>query len=193
MNKALQIRVERDGVVAAGNILKVDSFINHQVDPSFLNLAGREFFSLFKDAGITKILTIEASGIAIAAIAAQYFDVPFVFAKKMESLNLDPDTYETEVFSYTKGKGYQVRVAKKFLSPGDKVLILDDFLARGEAALGLVRLCRQAGASVEGIGILIEKSFQEGPGRIEQEGIRLESLVQIAGFEEGKAVFAEAK
>ncbi len=191
MNKALQIRVQRDGIVAEGEILKVDSFVNHQVDPSFLNLAGREFYARFKKAGITKILTIEASGIAIAAIAAQYFDVPFVFAKKTESLNLDPDTYETEVYSYTKGKGYQVRVAKKFLLPDDKILILDDFLARGEAALGLVRLCRQAGSSVEGIGILIEKSFQEGAGRIQQEGIPLESLVRIAGFEDGKVIFEQ--
>ncbi|BES64554.1 xanthine phosphoribosyltransferase [Gottschalkiaceae bacterium SANA] len=191
MNKALEIRVERDGVVADGEILKVDSFINHQVDPSFLNLAGREFFARFKNEGITKILTIEASGIAIAAIAAQYFDVPFVFAKKMESLNLDPDTFETDVFSYTKGKGYKVRVAKKFLTADDKILILDDFLARGEAALGLVRLCRQAGAKVGGIGILIEKSFQEGAGRIEQEDIRLESLVRIAGFEDGKVIFKQ--
>jgi xanthine phosphoribosyltransferase len=191
MNKALEIRVERDGVVADGEILKVDSFINHQVDPSFLNLAGREFFARFKNEGITKILTIEASGIAIAAIAAQYFDVPFVFAKKMESLNLDPDTFETDVFSYTKGKGYKVRVAKKFLTADDKILILDDFLARGEAALGLVRLCRQAGAKVGGIGILIEKSFQEGAGRIEQENIRLESLVRIAGFEDGKVLFVK--
>jgi xanthine phosphoribosyltransferase len=191
MNKALEIRVLRDGVVADGEILKVDSFINHQVDPSFLNLAGREFFSRFKNEGITKILTIEASGIAIAAIASQYFDVPFVFAKKMESLNLDPDTFETDVYSYTKGKGYTVRVAKKFLTADDKILILDDFLARGEAALGLVRLCRQAGAKVGGIGILIEKSFQEGAGRIEQEDIRLESLVRIAGFEDGKVIFKQ--
>lgn len=187
----LKKKIIEEGVVHGDDILKVDAFLNHQLDYELLNAMGEAFYEAFKDKGVTKILTIEASGIAIAIIAAQYFKVPAVFAKKMESKNLDGDTYETDVFSFTKAKNYKVKVSKKFLHKDDKILILDDFLAMGRAALGLIDLASQAGAEVVGVGIAIEKTFQEGAGLLKDRNIPLVSLARIQKFEDCKPVFEE--
>ncbi len=181
----LKDRICELGEVRGTEILKVDRFLNHQLDIELLNAIGEEFHRRFRDRTVTKILTIEASGIAIAAIAAQYFKVPVVFAKKVPSQNLDADTYETDVFSYTKKTTYKVRVAKKFLHPKDRVLILDDFLAQGQAAVGLMSLVKQAGAELAGVGIVIEKGFQEGGQSLRAEGVRLESLAIIESMDAG--------
>lgn len=188
----LKERILKDGYVLGQDILKVDRFLNHQVDVGLLNEIGKAFHACFKDAGINKILTIEASGIAIAAITAQYFDnVPVVFAKKFDSVNADPDSYETNVYSFTKKRDYNVRVSKKFLCPGDRVLVLDDFLAQGRAAAGLIDLVRQGGGEVYGVGIVIEKSFQEGKDYVTQMGVKVCSLARIKAFENGKPIFEE--
>ncbi len=187
--KYLKDRICELGEVRGTEILKVDRFLNHQLDIDLLNAIGEEFHRRFSDRTVTKILTIEASGIAIAAIAAQYFKVPVVFAKKVPSQNLDADTFETDVFSYTKKTTYKVRVARKFLHPEDKVLILDDFLAQGQAAIGLMSLVRQAGAELAGVGIVIEKGFQDGGQALRSEGVRLESLAIIDSMEEGNIQF----
>lgn len=189
--KFLKDRINELGEVRSAEILKVDRFLNHQLDIELLNAIGREFHKRFADRTVTKILTIEASGIAIAAIAAQYFKVPVVFAKKVPSQNLDADTYETDVFSYTKKTTYKVRVARKFLHPEDKVLILDDFLAQGQAAFGLMNLVSQAGAELSGVGIVIEKGFQDGGRELRAEGIRLESLAIIESMTDGVVKFRE--
>ncbi len=191
MEQLKQAILER-GQVKGADILKVDTFLNHQLDVQLLNAIGREFHKRFGHKPITKILTIEASGIAIAAIAAQYFNVPVVFAKKVASKNLDDSTYETKVFSFTKAKEYTVRVSKKFINEDDHILILDDFLARGRAALGLLDLVQQAGASAQGVGIVIEKGFQEGGDLLKEKGIHLESLAIIKAFENGQPVFSES-
>ncbi|MFV0528155.1 MAG: xanthine phosphoribosyltransferase [Lachnospiraceae bacterium] len=175
----LEERIRRDGTVKPGNILKVDSFINHQMDIPFIQELGKEFKRLFTDKPITKILTIEASGIGIACITAQYFNVPVVFAKKAKSINLDGEMYVTKVESYTHNTVYDVIVSKKFLSPNDHVLLIDDFLANGCALLGLIELVQNAGATIEGAGIVIEKGFQEGGQKIRDLGIHLESLAVI--------------
>ncbi|BEP29138.1 xanthine phosphoribosyltransferase [Helicovermis profundi] len=177
------------GRVVGKDILKVDEFLNHQLDIKLLNEIGKEFKKKFNGKEINKILTIEASGIAIASIAAQYFDVPVVFAKKVDSKNLDKDTYETEVYSFTKARNYTVRVSKKFLNKEDNILILDDFLANGRASLGLIDLVNQSGARVSGIGIVIEKGFQEGGSIIRSKGITLESLAIIKEFKNGVPIF----
>ncbi len=187
----LKDRINELGEVKGSEILKVDRFLNHQLDVDLLNAIGQEFHRRFADCAVTKILTIEASGIAIAAIAAQYFKVPVVFAKKVPSQNLDADTFETDVFSYTKKTTYKVRVARKFLHPEDKVLILDDFLAQGQAAFGLMNLVSQAGADLAGVGIVIEKGFQEGGQTLRAEGVRLESLAIIDAMEAGVIRFRE--
>ncbi len=189
--KFLKDRINELGEVRSPEILKVDRFLNHQLDIELLNAIGREFHKRFEDTSVTKILTIEASGIAIAAIAAQYFKVPVVFAKKVPSQNLDADTFETDVFSYTKKTTYKVRVARKFLHPEDKVLILDDFLAQGQAAIGLMSLVKQAGAELAGVGIVIEKGFQEGGNVLRAEGVRLESLAIIDSMDAGEVQFRE--
>ena len=176
----LKQRILKDGKVKEGNILKVDSFLNHQMDIRLLEAVGEEFARRFSDQKITKILTIEASGIGIAAIAAQYFDyVPVIFAKKTRSKNLDGVLLTSEVRSFTKGITYQIQVEKQFLVPEDNVLIIDDFLAKGQALLGLSDLVEQAGAALAGCGIVIEKGFQEGGKMIREKGIRLESLAVI--------------
>lgn len=175
----LKDRIRKDGVVKAGNVLKVDSFLNHQMDIDLLNEIGKEFKRLFADCNITKIVTIEASGIAIACIAAQYFHVPVVFAKKSQSVNIDGEVYATQIESFSHKKTYDVIVSKKFLGPEDKVLIIDDFLANGCALVGLIELVTCAGASVEGIGIAVEKGFQSGGEVIREMGMRLESLAII--------------
>jgi len=187
--EALKNAILEKGQVVGEDILKVDTFLNHQLDVSLLNDIGKEFKRRYENQEVTKILTIEASGIAIAIIAAQYFNVPVVFAKKVASKNLDENTYETDVFSFTKAKTYKVRVSKKFIDETDKVLVLDDFLAQGRAALGLRDIVLQAGAELAGIGIVIEKGFQEGGQALRNQGIRVDSLAIIDSFENGVPLF----
>lgn len=181
--KLLEERIRRDGRVKEGNVLKVDSFLNHQLDIGLYNEIGKEFRRLFPGDRITKILTIEASGIGIACIAAQYFGVPVVFAKKSRSLNLDGEVYTAGVRSYTHNRVYDVIVSAKFLSKDDHVLIIDDFLANGCAVSGLIELVKSAGAGIEGVGIVIEKGFQEGGRRLREQGIRVESLAVVDGMD----------
>ena len=178
--KLLEERIQRDGIVREGNVLKVDSFLNHQMDIDLINEVGKEFKKRFDHCPITKILTIEASGIGIACIAAQYFHVPVVFAKKAQSVNLDGEMYTTKVESFTHKKVYDVILSKKFLGPEDHVLLIDDFLANGEAATGAIRLLRKAHATIAGVGILIEKSFQPGRGKLIEQGIDVYSLARIS-------------
>lgn len=179
----LKERILKDGIVKPGNILKVDSFLNHQMDIPFINELGKEFKRIYADVPITKILTIEASGIGIACIVAQYFNVPVVFAKKAQSLNLDGEMYCTKVESFTHKKVYDVILSKKFLGPEDHVLIIDDFLANGCALQGLIQIVQSSGATVEGIGIAIEKGFQPGGQIIRNLGFQLESLAIVDGMD----------
>ena len=175
--KYLEEKIIKYGVVKPGNILKVDNFLNHQIDVVTLNEMGKEFKRLFADKPINKILTIEASGIAIATMAALHFDnAPVVFAKKAKSRNIDNDLYTSVVHSYTYGKDYTITVAKKFLSPDDHILIVDDFMALGNAMIGLLDVVKQSGATVEGIGIAIEKGFQPGGQRLRDMGYNLQQL-----------------
>ncbi|MGL4912463.1 MAG: xanthine phosphoribosyltransferase [Romboutsia sp.] len=188
--KLLQEKILQDGHVSGHDILKVDNFLNHQLDIGFLNEIGKEFKNRFANEKIDKILTIEASGIAIASIASQHFgNIPVVFAKKVESKNLDTEVYETKVYSFTKGKEYSVKVSKRYLHEGENILILDDFLANGRAALGLKDLVDQANANVAGIGIVIEKGFQEGRALIEKENVKLESLAILESIANGVITF----
>jgi xanthine phosphoribosyltransferase len=180
----LKERILKEGRILEGNILKVDSFLNHKIDVELLNEIGKEFKKRFHDKNVTKILTIEASGIAIAVIAAQYFNVPVVFAKKTESKNLDKEVYEGSVYSYTKAKQYKIRVSKKYISKEDNILIIDDFLANGQAILGLKEIIDGAGANLAGVGIVIEKGFQTGGGLLREAGINIESLAIIDSLEE---------
>ena len=181
--KLLEDTIREKGIVKEGNVLKVDSFLNHQMDIKLFNEMGKEFKRLFADKEITKILTIEASGIGIACVAAQYFDVPVVFAKKAQSINIDGDVYSTSITSFTHKREYQVIVSKKYLLPEDKVLIIDDFLANGCALNGLTELVEDAGASVEGIGIAIEKGFQDGGRIIRNKGYDLHSLAIVESMD----------
>ena len=185
----LKDRILKDGMAIDSNVLKVDSFLNHQVDVKLLNEIGKEFKRIFKDKEVTKILTIEASGIAIACIAAQYFNVPVVFAKKYSGNNIDKETYESEVFSFTKNRMYNIKVSKKYLSCTDKVLLIDDFFANGRALHGLGDVVRQAGAEIVGAGIVIEKAFQKGRDLVEQDGIRIESLAIIEKMDKDLITF----
>ena len=174
--KLLEERIRKDGTVKAGNVLKVDSFLNHQMDIDLFNEMGKEWARLFADRKITKILTVEASGIGIACVAAQHFHVPVVFAKKSQSVNIDGEVYSTKIESFTHKRVYDVIVSKKFLHPEDHILIIDDFLANGCALEGLIDIVNKAGASVEGVGIAVEKGFQKGGDLIRSKGIRVESL-----------------
>lgn len=187
----LEQRIVRDGVVKSEGVLKVDSFLNHQMDINLFNEMGKEWKRLFADAPINKILTIEASGIGIAAVAAQHFNVPVVFAKKSQSINLDGDMYTTKIQSFTHQRIYDVIVSKKFLSADDHVLLIDDFLANGCALNGLIELVEEAGATVEGIGIAVEKGFQPGGDDLRARGYHLESLaiVQAMNPETGEIEF----
>ena len=189
--KLLEERIKKDGIVKQGNVLKVDNFLNHQMDIALFNEMGKEFKRLFADCKVNKILTIEASGIGIACIVAQYFDVPVVFAKKAQSINIDGDVYSTKIQSFTHQRVYDVIVSKKYLNPEDHILIIDDFLANGCALEGLIDLVQSAGATVEGIGIAIEKGFQQGGKLIRDRGIRLESLAIVDSMEGGELVFRE--
>ena len=177
--KLLEDRIRKDGIIREGNVLKVDSFINHQMDIKLFEEMAKEWKRLFADKKINKILTIEASGIGIAAIVAREFDVPVVFAKKSKSINLDDNNFSTKIQSFTHSKIYDVIVSKKFLSQEDHILIIDDFLANGCALLGLTDLVESAGATVEGIGIAIEKGFQQGGKIIREKGYQLESLAIV--------------
>jgi len=185
----LKKRILEDGRVGNGGVLKVDSFLNHQIDIDLYNEIGKEFKKRFSDKKVSKILTIEASGIGIACITAQYFNVPVVFAKKTESKNLDSETYQSEVYSFTKEKNYRIRVSKKYLNPGENVLIIDDFLANGRAVLGLMDIIQQSGASLAGVGIVIEKGFQDGGHLLREKGVQVESLAIIKSMENGKVEF----
>ena len=189
--KLLEERIRKDGVIKPGNVLKVDSFLNHQMDVELFDEMGAEFKRLFADNPINKILTIEASGIGIACVVAQHFHVPVVFAKKSQSINLDGESYITKVESFTHKRTYDVIVSKKYLNPEDHILIIDDFLANGCAVNGLIDLIRSAGATVEGVGIAIEKGFQEGGRLIRERGIHVESLaiVESMNHETGEIVF----
>lgn len=188
--KLLKERILQEAKVIDGHIIKVDSFLNHQLDMKLFNEMGREFKKRFCDSQVTKILTVEASGIGIACITAQYFDVPVVFAKKHEASNLDDDTYQSQVYSYTKSRSFNIRVARKYLQPGDRVLIIDDFLANGNAIAGLISIVKASGAKVAGVGIVIEKEFQKGREKIEPD-IRLESLAIINSLKNGVIIFGE--
>ena len=191
--RLLEERIRKDGVVKEGQVLKVDSFINHQMDINLFNEMGKEFKRLFAHKNINKILTIEASGIGLACIIAQHFDVPVVFAKKAKSINLDGEMYCTKIESFTHKRVYDVIVSKKFLSEEDHVLIIDDFLANGCAVAGLVDLVRSAGATVEGVGIAVEKGFQQGGQLLRDKGLQVESLaiVESMNHETGEIVFRE--
>ena len=189
----LEKRILTDGIVKPGNVLKVDNFLNHQMDIALIEEIAREFRRRFAEKSISKILTIEASGIGIAALAAREFGVPMVFAKKSKSVNIDGDMYMAEVDSFTHKTTNRVIVSKKFLSPGDRLLIIDDFLANGCALQGLISIAEEAGATVEGIGIVIEKGFQDGGKIIRGKGYKLESLaiVESMDAEKGSICFRE--
>ena len=187
--KLLEDRIRRDGVILGGDVLKVDSFLNHQIDVPFLMLLGREFYRLFEHDDVNKILTIEASGIGIACLTADCFGCPAVFAKKAKTSNVSDDLYSAQVASYTHGNVSNVIVSKSYLSPADRVLIVDDFLARGCALEGLIDICGQAGATVVGCGIVIEKQYQGGGDRLRERGIRVESLAKIARMAPGQITF----
>ena len=180
----LKDRIRKDGKIKSGDVLKVDSFLNHQMDIKLFEEIGKEFKRRFSDADINKILTIEASGIGIACIVAQYFDVPVVFAKKSKTKNIAGDVYTTKVESFTHGKVYDIRVAKEFLGAGDKVLLIDDFLANGKALEGLAAVVKDSGAELIGAGIVIEKGFQPGGDRLRADGIRVESLAIVESMDE---------
>ena len=180
----LKERIRKEGKIKAGNVLKVDSFLNHQMDIELFSEIGKEFKRRFADAEINKILTIEASGIGISCVAAQSFHVPVIFAKKTQTRNIAGDVYTTKVQSYTHGRIYDIIVAKEFLGKGDKVLVIDDFLANGKALEGLIALEEEAGADLVGAGIVIEKGFQAGGDTLRGKGIRIESLAIVESMNE---------
>lgn len=184
----LKDKIRTDGIVKEGNILKVDSFLNHQMDVGLFCEIGKEFKRRFQDTEITKILTIEASGIGIACVAALYFDVPVVFAKKSKTNNIAGDVYKTKVKSFTHGRVYDVMIAKDFLKPEDKVLVIDDFLASGCALLGLIDLIKESGATLQGAGIVIEKGFQIGGKLLREKGVRVESLAIVDSMDPEKGI-----
>lgn len=187
--KLLEDKIVKDGVVIGESVLKVDSFINHQLDIMLLNEMGKEFKRLFEEDNITKILTIETSGIAIASLAALHFEVPVLFAKKHSGSNMDSDVYESKVYSYTKNTEYTVKVSKKYINKEDRVLIIDDFLASGSAVKGLIDIVRQGGGYVAGIGIAIEKSFESGRNAVEQLGVKVESLARVDSMKNNIVTF----
>ena len=184
--KELEERIRRDGIIKDGDVLKVDAFLNHQCDVELFDAMGAEWARRFTGVPVNKILTIEASGIGIACVAARHFgNVPVVFAKKAQSINLDGEQYATSIYSFTKQREFPVIVGKRFLGPKDRVLILDDFLANGKALEGLLEICELAGAQVQGIGIAIEKAFQGGGDRLRARGYRVESLARVGSMDAG--------
>ena len=175
----LKERIRKDGVIKPGNVLKVDNFLNHQMDIQLFNEIGKEFKRRFADVKVDRILTIEASGIGIAAIVAQYFDCPVVFAKKTQSINLDGTMLSAQIESFTHNRTYDVIVASRLIQPGENILVIDDFMANGCAAMGLVKIIQEAQANVVGIGIVIEKGFQQGGAKLREQGLRVESLAIV--------------
>lgn len=180
--KLLEERILKEGRIYAGDVLKVDSFLNHQIDVGLLGEVGKEFYRIFGDCDVNRILTVEASGIGVSCIAAQFFGCPVVFAKKSRTSNLAADVWASQAHSYTHGTDHTVMVSRSYLKKGDRVLILDDFLANGSAACALVDLCRQAEATVVGVGAVIEKTYQGGSALLREKGIRVESLARIASM-----------
>lgn len=187
--KKLEERILTEGRVLDHNILKVDRFLNHQLDVELLSEIGQAFYEMFKEEKITKILTAEVSGIAIATMTGFHFKVPVLFAKKTESLNLDKDTYEGSVYSYTKQKHYRIRVSKNYLQKEDRILIVDDFLANGEAIKGLKEIVDASGATLVAAGVVIEKYFQEGGRKLRENGMDVRALASIESIEDGKIIF----
>ena len=184
----LKQRIRQDGIVKGNDVLKVDSFLNHQMDIALFEEIGKEFQRRFANCGVNKILTIEASGIGIACITAQFFHCPVIFAKKTQTKNIAGEVYTTQVESFTHGRIYDVIISKRFLGPGDRVLVIDDFLANGAALEGLFDLIHQAGAELVGAGIVVEKAFQPGGARLREKGIRIESLARVKSMSEETGV-----
>jgi xanthine phosphoribosyltransferase len=187
--RLLEEKISSDGKVLSDHVLKVDSFLNHQIDPQLMLEIGKEFARIFADDGITKIVTIESSGIAPAVMAGLYMNVPVIFARKRKSLTLVDDLITASVYSFTKNETNEISVSNKYMNESDRVLIIDDFLANGEAALGLVKIVQQSGAEVAGIGIVIEKSFQHGAQKLKDLGLRVESLARVASLSNGEVTF----
>ncbi|WP_119690032.1 xanthine phosphoribosyltransferase [Acinetobacter soli] len=188
---ALEQKILTEGIVLSDQVLKVDAFLNHQIDPVLMQQIGKEFAARFKDTGITKIVTIEASGIAPAVMAGLELSVPVIFARKYQSLTLKDDLYRSKVFSFTKQVESTIAISNKHISSTDKVLVIDDFLANGQAALGLIDLIHQASAEIIGVGIVIEKSFQPGRDLLLEKGYRVESLARVASLENGNVTFVK--
>ncbi len=186
--KLLEERIVKDGKILPGNVLKVDSFLNHQIDVNLIDDCAEEWYRLFKDEKINKIMTIEASGIGIACIVARHFNVPVLFAKKSKSSNIGSDFYSTSVVSYTHGRTYDVIASKNYINKGDRILLIDDFLANGSALRAMINLAEQGGATVVGAGIAIEKAYQHGGDDIRKDGYRIESLAKIASMSEDGSI-----
>ncbi|MDM5326526.1 xanthine phosphoribosyltransferase [Neobacillus sp. CF12] len=191
--RLLEEKIKKDGRVLNDNVLKVDSFLNHQIDPQLMNEIGKEFTQRFANEGITKIVTIESSGIAPAVMAGLHMNVPVIFARKRKSVTLTDDLLSASVHSFTKNETNELAIARKYLNENDKILIIDDFLANGQAALALVDMVNQANAEVAGIGIVIEKSFQPGADKLKEQGLRVESLARIASLSNGEVNFKMEK
>ena len=191
MMKLLEERIKQDGRVIGTEVLKVDNFLNHQVDPALMKAMGDEFARLFADAKVDKVLTVESSGIAPAVFAALALNVPMVFARKKKSLTLSEDHYTADVYSFTKQEINHVIVDKRFIQPGERLLLIDDFLANGQAVEGMMQIAEAAGAEVVGVGIVIEKAFQKGRALLDERDVRVESLARIAAFEDGEVIFAD--
>lgn len=189
--KVLQEKILNEGKVLSGNVLKVDAFLNHQIDPVLMQEIGKEFAKRFKEENITKIVTIESSGIAPAVMAALELGVKVIFARKRKSLTLQDNMYVANVYSFTKQETNEISLSRNHIDESDRVLIIDDFLANGQAALGLMSLVEQAGASIAGIGIVIEKAFQDGGKKLREQGIRVESLAEIASLDNGTVTFVQ--
>lgn len=185
----LEDRIRKDGKVIGTDILKVDMFLNHQIDVGLIDEIAKEFFKLFKDCGVTRILTVEASGIAIAVLTAKYFNVPLVFAKKASHKNVGSDLYTAECYSFTHGKSYTMSVSKKYLPKGEKILIIDDFLADGNAVKALMKLVNDSGSETVGVGIAIEKGFQYGGKALRESGVNLQSLAIVESMNENSITF----
>ncbi|MCU4821076.1 xanthine phosphoribosyltransferase [Bacillus cereus] len=189
--KVLQEKILKEGKVLSGDVLKVDAFLNHQIDPVLMQEIGKEFAKRFKEENITKIMTIESSGIAPAVMAALELGVKVIFARKRKSLTLQDNMYVANVYSFTKQETNEISLSRNHIDESDRVLIIDDFLANGQAALGLMSLVEQAGASIAGIGIVIEKAFQDGGKKLREQGVRVESLAEIASFDNGTVTFVQ--
>ncbi|MCG1029713.1 xanthine phosphoribosyltransferase [Virgibacillus halodenitrificans] len=187
----LKQKIVNEGKALSDTVLKVDRFLNHQIDPQLMQEIGKEFATLFQTSGITKILTLESSGIAPSVMTGLQMDVPVIFARKRKSLTLVENLYSANVYSFTKQETSEISISSDFITSEDMVLVIDDFLANGQAALGLIDLVKQAGAKIAGVGIVIEKAFQEGGSLIEEQGIRMESLAKIASLSKGNVTFEE--